>query len=65
MRRITVRLMFEKDSEADEVWGALKNYLKNKQIKSVVNEKSFIEYHECGHDNTPPTPCATLERFER
>ncbi len=63
MKRIDVKLMFEKDSEANEVWGVLKNYLKNKKIKNLVNEKSYIQLHECGHDTG--TPCVVLERFEK
>ncbi len=65
MRRIKTDLIFEKNSEADEVWSALKNYLKNKKIKSLVNETSYIDYHECYHEASPPRPCVTIERLEK
>ncbi len=62
MRRIRIDLMFEIPEEADTVWAALKNYLKTKQIKNLVNEKSYIDYHECHHDTGGA--CVTLEHFE-
>jgi len=67
MRRIRNDLMFEDgaETEADEVWAAMKSYLRDMQIKSLAMEKSFIAYEECHHDETPPRPCEIIERFEK
>ena len=65
MRRIRADLMFEKDSEADEVWVVIKKYLKEKKIRNIANEKSFIKYEDCHHDENPPRPCEIIERFEK
>lgn len=65
MRRIRIDLQFGNETDADEVWGALKNYLKNRDIKSIVGETSFIEYEECHHDQSPPQPCEIIEKFEK
>lgn len=63
MKRIRVDLMFAVDSDGDEVWVKLKDYLKTKDIRSLVNEKSYIDYHECTHDINQP--CIPIERFEK
>ena len=60
--RIRCDLMFPKQTDGDEVWAKLKDYLKNKQIKSLVNEKSYIDYHKCMHEEN--LPCVPIERFE-
>ncbi len=65
MRRISVNLIFEQNIEADEVWQALVTYLKNKQIRNIAGEHSFIEYQDCHHDESPPRPCSVLARFEK
>jgi len=65
MKRIRVDLMFEINTEADEIWGALKTYLRNKEIKNLAKEKSFIHYEECHHDETPSKPCEIIERVEK
>ena len=65
MRRIRIDLMFGSETDADKVWVALKNYLKNKDIKSTVRETSYIEYEECHHDESPPQPCTILQRLEK
>ncbi len=59
---ISVKLKFAKKSDSDEVWSRLKGYLKNKDIRNVAEEKSFIYYHECNHDTGEA--CKTIERFE-
>ena len=61
MRRIRIDLTFEIQSEGDEVWTVMKKYLKEKKIKSHVNETSFIDYEECNH--SIGLPCIKLERF--
>ena len=63
--RVKVDLMFPNKSDGDQVWAALKNYLQTKNIKSLAEEKSFIEYHECHHDESPPQACKVIQRFER
>jgi len=65
MRRIKVDLMFNNDFEADEVLEMLIKYFKIKGIKNIVGEKSFIQYEECGHDQSPPAPCKILKRLEK
>ena len=65
MRRIRVDLIFEDIAEADDTWAAIKNYIKNKKLRNVLEERSFIEYHECHHDSNPPQPCVILERIEK
>ncbi len=64
MKRIKTDMIFEKDSDADEVWRALKNYAARKNLRNLATEKSYIELHECHHDDNPPKPCVILERFE-
>lgn len=61
--RIRTDLIFEKKSEADEVWGALKNYLKRKDIRNIAEEKSHIDYELCGHDEGKA--CTPIEHFEK
>lgn len=63
--RVRIDLMLPDKVDSDEVWAKLKNYLKTKKIKSLVSEKSYIEYQECHHDESPPTPCVIIERFEK
>ena len=65
MRRIRVDMMFERDNEADEVWQALKAYAKNKKLRSLTEEKSYIQYENCHHDENPPRPCEPIERYEK
>ncbi len=65
MRRIKCDLIFDSDLDADAVWVTLKKYLRNKGIKNLVDEKSYIDYHECYHDASPPKPCVKIERFEK
>ena len=65
MRRIRCDLIFEQAPEADEVWSALKTYLAKKQISSIALEKSYIEYEECHHDESPHRPCEILEHLEK
>lgn len=61
--RIRIDLMFPNQIDGDEVWAALKNYLKNKEIKSLVNETSYIDYHKCLHEEN--LPCEPIQRFEK
>jgi hypothetical protein len=63
MRRIRLDLMFVEPSEADELWALMKQKLNTLKIKSLVTEKSYIEYEECGHDMG--LPCQILQRFEK
>jgi len=63
MRRIRVNLMFEKDSDADTVWSALKNYAKTKELRNLTNEKSYIHYEDCHHDESPPRACELIEHY--
>ena len=65
MRRIDLCLFFEVDTEANTVWTALKNYLRDSKIRSLAGEKSFIQYQDCHHDEIPPRPCEILERIEK
>ncbi len=57
------RLLFPKKSDADEVWAKLKGYLKNKDIRNLVDEPSFIEYIICRHDEGKS--CSQVERIEK
>lgn len=59
---IDVKLMFPSKADSDEVWAKLKAYLKDKKIVSLVNEQSFIKYHECYHDEG--SSCKDIEYFE-
>jgi len=61
--RIKVDLMFPYKSDSDDVWAALKNYLRQKNIRGIAEEKSYIDYHLCGHDDGKP--CDTIEHFEK
>ena len=61
--RIRTDLIFENETESDLVWTALKRYLKNNDIRNVAEEKSFIDYHECYHDEQKP--CINIEHFEK
>ena len=63
--RIKVNLFIPDKSDSDEVWAKLKDYLQTKNIKSLVEEKSYIAYHKCFHDETPGKPCVNIERFEK
>jgi len=62
---ITTKLMFPEKADADEEWAKLKVYLKNKDIRSLVDEPSFIQYIISHHDETPPRSCELIERFEK
>lgn len=61
--RIRTDLIFENKSEADEVWSRLKAYLKNKDIRNIAEEKSYIDYHECRHEEGEA--CKPIEHFEK
>ena len=61
--RIRVDLKFPQKSDSDEVWTALRGYLNNKDIRNLAEETSYIEYHECYHDEGKP--CLSIERFEK
>lgn len=61
--RIRTDLIFEEKSEADEVWSALKTYLRTKNIRNIAEAKSFIDYEECGHDEGKA--CIPIEHFEK
>lgn len=61
--RIRTDLIFEKKADADEVWAAMKKYLKNKDIRNIAEEKSYIDYHECRHEEGEP--CIPIEHFEK
>ncbi len=62
---ISVKLKFPNKVDSDELWAKLKSFLKTKNIKSLVNETSYIKYHKCYHDETPSKPCKLIERFEK
>lgn len=63
-RRIKIDLMFEDPLQADNVWKAIKTQAASVKLKNMVNEKSFIQYEECHHDELPPKPCVILQRIE-
>ena len=41
----------------------IKKYLRVKDIRNLTDERSFIDYHECGHDEGKA--CVKIERFEK
>jgi len=61
--RIRVDLKFPQKSDSDEVWTVLKRYLKAKDIRNLAEETSYIDYHECNHDEGKS--CMPIERFEK
>uniref|UniRef100_A0A6M3J253 Uncharacterized protein n=1 Tax=viral metagenome TaxID=1070528 RepID=A0A6M3J253_9ZZZZ len=62
---ITTKLMFPEKADADEEFAKLKAYLKNKDIRSLVEEPSFIQYIISHHDETPPQSCELIARLEK
>ncbi len=62
---ISVRLKFTKKGDSDALWVILKKFLKDRDIRSLVEETSFIEYIKSHHDESPPKPCETIERLEK
>ena len=61
--RVRIDLMFPLQVDGDEVWAKLKDYFQIKTVKSLANEKSYIEYHKCFHDEG--LPCELIERVEK
>ena len=63
--RIRCDLMTEKENVANIGWQKIKDFLNDPNIINLLEEKSFIEYEHCYHDETPTKPCEIIERHEK
>lgn len=69
--RVTVDLYFEKETDAQAVFGAVK-ISKSKAVKLIrpnssldmPDPKTYVEIHKCYHDEYPFKPCEIIERIE-
>ena len=67
MKRVRIDLIFpdteEGDSRAGQLMQTLDYYLTLK-VKNLVKELSYIEIHDCHHEEIPERPCENFERFD-
>ena len=63
MKRIHCDLIFNNDTDALNVWQKLKDSNLLPKIKNLVNETSYFEIYECGHETNEP--CEVIERIEK
>jgi len=65
MRRIEVLLIFGDDADGDKAWAWLKANIPMSKLRNIADEHSYISYHDCHHDETPPRACELIERLEK
>jgi len=65
MRRIKIDLLLESNRQADAVWVKVKDVFNTSRLASIADEKSYIEYEECHHAESPPGECKIIERIEK
>jgi len=43
----------------------MKRYLKDKNLRNIPEVKSYIDYEECHHDETPIRDCEPIDHKEK
>ncbi len=60
--RVRIDAVFDTEADARAIFA--KAMTLKAKAKAISTEPAFITLERCGHDESPPRPCVTIETLE-